>query len=133
MQPWAIVGFLDRINWFRLLLYDLESNQYEDNALVMKYQAPKDKRERRAFAQEEFRRLCFKAMIRDRTLHAPLHGLLTLRFQSLGRNGSLVRLRNRCIRSGKARAIYRSFGLDRFEFKRLANLGRLTGVEKTGW
>jgi small subunit ribosomal protein S14 len=51
----------------------------------------------------------------------------------LKRNSSKVRIRNRCILTGKAGSIYREFGLVRYQFKELANNGMLTGVEKTGW
>ena len=51
----------------------------------------------------------------------------------LPRNSSPVRLRTRCIVSGRPRAVYKQFGLSRIAFRELAHAGQLPGVHKASW
>ncbi len=53
--------------------------------------------------------------------------------QSLTRNGSPIRYRNRCVLSGRPRAFYRKFGLARIKFRELALKGLIPGVTKASW
>jgi len=51
----------------------------------------------------------------------------------LPRNSSPVRLRNRCLLTGRPRAYYRKFGLCRIELRRLALDGKIPGIRKASW
>jgi len=51
----------------------------------------------------------------------------------LPRNSSPVRLRTRCIVTGRPRAVYRKFMLSRIAFRELAHAGQLPGVHKASW
>ena len=51
----------------------------------------------------------------------------------LPRNSSPVRLRTRCIVSGRPRAVYKKFMLSRIAFRELAHAGLLPGVHKASW
>jgi len=51
----------------------------------------------------------------------------------LPRNSSAVRLRNRCIVSGRPRGVYRKFMLSRIAFRELALQGQLPGIHKASW
>ena len=51
----------------------------------------------------------------------------------LPKNSSPVRLRNRCMLTGRPRGYIRRFGLCRVKFRELALLGRIPGVRKTSW
>jgi small subunit ribosomal protein S14 len=51
----------------------------------------------------------------------------------LPRNSSAVRLRTRCIVTGRPRAVYKKFGLSRIAFRELAHAGLLPGVHKSSW
>lgn len=55
------------------------------------------------------------------------------RLQKLPRNSCAVRVRNRCIVTGRSRGFYRDFGLSRLEFRRLALKGMLPGIIKSSW
>ncbi|MEK7287258.1 MAG: type Z 30S ribosomal protein S14 [Elusimicrobiota bacterium] len=44
-----------------------------------------------------------------------------------------VRVRNRCLLCGRARAIYRDFGICRICFRNLAHRGEIPGVRKASW
>jgi ribosomal protein S14 len=51
----------------------------------------------------------------------------------LPRNSSPVRLKTRCIVSGRAKAVYRKFMLSRIAFRTLALEGKLPGIKKASW
>ena len=53
--------------------------------------------------------------------------------QSLPRNSSAVRLKNRCAITGRSRGYMRAFGLSRMRFRELAREGKIPGVKKASW
>lgn len=53
--------------------------------------------------------------------------------QKLPRNASPVRLKNRCMFTGRARSYYRKFGVSRLVFREMALKGELPGVKKSSW
>lgn len=55
------------------------------------------------------------------------------KLQSLRKNASPVRTKNRCFKCGRPRAYMRDFGLCRICFRELANKGMIPGVKKSSW
>ena len=53
--------------------------------------------------------------------------------QKLPRNSSPVRLKNRCMFTGRARSYYRKFGVSRLVLREMALRGELPGVKKASW
>ena len=53
--------------------------------------------------------------------------------QRLPKNSSPVRLKNRCMFTGRARSYYRKFGVSRLVFREMALKGELPGVKKSSW
>ncbi len=51
----------------------------------------------------------------------------------LPRNASPVRLRNRCLLTGRPRGYMRHFGLCRNMFRDMASQGKIPGVTKSSW
>ncbi|MEM6629769.1 MAG: 30S ribosomal protein S14 [Bacteroidota bacterium] len=51
----------------------------------------------------------------------------------LPRNSSPVRLKNRCMLTGRPRGYIRRFGISRIKFRELALEGKIPGVKKTSW
>ncbi len=51
----------------------------------------------------------------------------------LPKNSSAVRLRTRCIVTGRPRAVYRKFMLSRIAFREMALKGELPGIHKASW
>lgn len=56
------------------------------------------------------------------------HGL-----QSLPRDASPTRLKNRCRVTGRGRGYLRDFGVSRIVFREMANAGYLPGIRKASW
>ena len=51
----------------------------------------------------------------------------------LPRNGSKVRLRNRCEVTGRPRAYYRKLKMSRIALRELGNNGQIPGLVKSSW
>ena len=58
---------------------------------------------------------------------------LQKKLQKLPLNSAPNRLRNRCWKTGRSRAVYRDFGLSRHELREMAHEGFLPGVIKSSW
>jgi small subunit ribosomal protein S14 len=55
------------------------------------------------------------------------------KLQSLPRNASPVRLRNRCAMTGRPRGTFRKFGLGRNKIREFAMRGEIPGMIKASW
>ncbi|PID57119.1 MAG: 30S ribosomal protein S14 [Ignavibacteriae bacterium] len=53
--------------------------------------------------------------------------------QKLPKNASPVRLRNRCVMTGRPRGYFRKFGVSRLVFRELALKGEIPGIKKASW
>jgi len=53
--------------------------------------------------------------------------------QSLPRNANPVRLHRRCLMTGRARGVYRKFGVSRLVFREMALRGEIPGIKKSSW
>lgn len=55
------------------------------------------------------------------------------KLDKLPRNSSAVRVRRRCLLTGRPRANIRKFGICRNKFRELALFGKIPGVTKASW
>ena len=55
------------------------------------------------------------------------------KIQSLPRNSSPVRLRNRCALTGRPRGVFSKFGIGRSKLRELMMRGEVPGVVKASW
>ena len=56
-----------------------------------------------------------------------------LRLAALPRNGSIVRVRNRCEVTGRPRGVYRKMKMSRIAIRELGNRGLIPGLVKSSW
>ena len=56
-----------------------------------------------------------------------------MKLSSLPRNGSSIRIRNRCELSGRPRGFYRRVKLSRIALRELAASGQIPGMTKASW
>lgn len=49
------------------------------------------------------------------------------------RDSSIIRVRNRCSMTGRARGFLRKFKMSRLTFREMANMGMIPGVTKSSW
>ena len=74
-----------------------------------------------------------KRVIGDRNASDDERWQAQLQLQSLPRNASPVRLRNRCGQTGRPRGVYRKFGLGRNKLREAAMRGDVPGLVKASW
>ena len=91
-----------------------------------------DKR-RRLTKRDAPKRAKLKAIIRNRELPADERFMAVLKLSEMSRNGSKIRIRNRCALSGRPRGFYRKLNLSRIALRDLASRGELPGVTKSSW
>jgi small subunit ribosomal protein S14 len=53
--------------------------------------------------------------------------------QKLPRNSNPIRLRNRCMLTGRPRGYMRQFGISRITFREMASNGLIPGIKKASW
>ena len=56
-----------------------------------------------------------------------------VKLQSLPRDSSPPRQRNRCAITGRSRGVYRKFGLSRVKIREVAFRGEIPGLTKASW
>lgn len=93
----------------------------------------KNKKIARLVAQNKARREALKAIIIDPNATPEAKHEASVKLQSLPRNSSPVRYRNRCGLTGRPRAYLRKFNLCRVAFRDLALEGKIPGVTKSSW
>ena len=55
------------------------------------------------------------------------------KLESLPRNSSKIRFRNRCFLSGRPRGVYSKFNLSRIAIRDMAGKGQIPGLTKASW
>ena len=56
-----------------------------------------------------------------------------IKLEKMPRDSNRIRVRNRCVVTGRPRAYYRKFGLSRITFREMALKGEIPGVTKASW
>ncbi|MBM3509773.1 MAG: 30S ribosomal protein S14 [Alphaproteobacteria bacterium] len=79
------------------------------------------------------KRAKLKVIAGDRELPPEERFAAQLKLAALPRNGSRVRIRNRCELTGRPRAVYRKFKLARIKLRELASVGQIPGMVKASW
>jgi len=74
-----------------------------------------------------------KRILKDSSLSDEEHEQAQKKFQSLPRNASPCRLRNRCRITGRPHGYYRKFGLARNKLREAAMRGDIPGLVKASW
>lgn len=79
------------------------------------------------------KRDALNAVINDQKANAEDRRDARLKLQSLPRNASPVRLRNRCALTGRPRGVFSKFGIARSKLRDLMMSGQVPGVTKASW
>lgn len=101
--------------------------------MAKKSAVEKNNRRRQMVERYAQKRAALKAIIMDRARDPEERFEATLKLAQLPRNSSKVRVRNRCIMTGRPRGYYRKFGLSRIALRELASEGQIPGVVKASW
>lgn len=93
----------------------------------------KNEKRRRQVANQASKRAALKAIATDRSVSPEERFQANLKLAQLPRDGSKIRVRNRCALTGRPRAFYRKFKLSRIALRDLASIGQVPGVVKSSW
>lgn len=96
-------------------------------------QIERNKKRTRMAKQAQARRAKLKAIIADKTAQMEDRFAAMLKLAEMPRNGSKVRIHNRCELSGRPRAYYRKLRLSRIALRDLASHGLIPGMVKASW
>ena len=94
-----------------------------------------DKNKKRIYMAKlhQGKREALKAIIKDKSVPQEDRFKAVLKLSALPRDGSKIRIRNRCDVTGRPRGNYRKFGMSRIAFRDLASSGQLPGITKASW
>lgn len=101
--------------------------------MAKKSAVEKDNRRRRMVAKFAAKRKALKAKADDTALPMEERFAARLKLAELPRNANPTRVRNRCLVSGRPRAVYRKFKLSRVALRELGSAGAIPGLVKSSW
>ena len=93
----------------------------------------KDRARRLSVFWTEQQRLLYRAILQDRNLPHSLRYAFILKLNTLPRNSISVRVRNRCVLTGRSRGIIRHFKCSRISLRELVSGGQVPGLTKSSW
>jgi ribosomal protein S14 len=93
----------------------------------------RDLKRRKLFYKNEIKRLELKSLINDLNISKEMRYNFITQLNKLPRNSSRVRIKNRCILTGRGRSVYKFCRLSRIKLRELAAQGLLMGVQKSSW
>lgn len=97
----------------------------------MKKSIEKDKKKRVLFLEHEAFRKVLKTITKNSNLPNNLREKAKIELSSLPKNSSIVRLRQRCLITGRGRSIVGGFNLSRLMVRKLGGDGMLHSVRKS--
>jgi small subunit ribosomal protein S14 len=101
--------------------------------VAKKSSVEKNNRRRALVEMQAAKRAALKAIVKQKDIDDGDRFEAVLKLAELPRNGSKVRIRNRCEMTGRPRAYYRKFGLSRITLRDLASSGQIPGMVKSSW
>jgi small subunit ribosomal protein S14 len=109
------------------------SSQTKQRTKVMLKKNYRDQKRRSLFGKHESLRIVLKSIIYNQELPEEIRFKAQLELASLPKDSSKVRIRNRCVLTGRARGNYRLFKMSRIKFRELASMGMIPGITKASW
>ena len=101
--------------------------------MAKKSMIEREKKRQRLVEQYAVKRAALKAIINDQSKPMEERFRALLKLASLPRNGSAVRLHNRCQLTGRPHAYYRKLKVSRIMLRELGSQGQIPGLVKSSW
>nr|YP_009579053.1 ribosomal protein S14 [Vischeria stellata]QBK36842.1 ribosomal protein S14 [Vischeria stellata] len=92
-----------------------------------------DKKNRFLFFKYEKIRLVLKVIIKNTSVDINIRQKAFLALLKLPKRSSIVRLRNRCVFTGRSRFILSSFSMSRLMLRKLSFEGFIPNLQKSSW
>ena len=93
----------------------------------------KNNKRQRLVAKNAARRKAMKEVANDKALGPEERFAASLKLAQMPRNGSKVRVRNRCQLTGRPLGYYRKLKISRIGLRELASSGQVPGMVKSSW
>ncbi len=101
--------------------------------MAKKSMVAKNDRRKQMVAKYRTKRVELKAIMSDMERTPEERAEAGRKLRKLPRNSCPNRVRSRCHATGRARGVYRKFGLSRITFRELALEGEIPGITKASW
>lgn len=101
--------------------------------MAKKSAVEKNRRRARMVIRYAAKRARLKALARDLSVSAEDRFAARLKLAAMPRDGAQVRVRNRCLLTGRPRGVYRKFKVSRIALRELASIGMIPGMVKSSW
>ena len=101
--------------------------------MAKKSSVEKQQRRERQVALKREKRKELKTKILDMNLSPAERQDAVIALNKMPKNSSVIRLRNRCQFTGRARGFLRKFKMSRLAFREMASNGMIPGVTKASW
>lgn len=92
-----------------------------------------DKKRRKAFLKNLNKRNKLKLLIKDKNLDTFEKYKAQIALQKMPRNSSKIRIKNRCIITGRTHGLVGPFNISRIKLRELALNGFIPGMKKAIW
>ena len=79
------------------------------------------------------RRMELKRILKDVKVSEDEKQIARIKLERMPRDSNPIRIRNRCVVTGRPRSYYRKFGLSRITFREMALKGQIPGITKASW
>ena len=79
------------------------------------------------------RRIELKKILKSSSASENEKQVARLKLEKMPRDSNPIRIRNRCVVTGRPRSYYRKFGLSRITFREMALKGEVPGITKASW
>ncbi len=93
----------------------------------------KNIRRKQIVARHQSKRMELKKIIKSPHTSEEDKQVAKIKLEKMPRDSSKIRIRNRCVVTGRPRSYYRKFGLSRITFREMALKGEIPGVTKASW
>ena len=101
--------------------------------MAKKSMVERQRKRARKVARYAAKRAELRKILRDPKTDDATKDEARVRLQKLPRDASPVRLRNRCVISGRPQGFYRKFGLGRNKLREATMRGEVPGLSKASW
>ena len=75
----------------------------------------------------------FKRILKSQKTSEDEKRVARIKLEKMPKDSNPIRIRNRCVVTGRPRSYYRKFGLSRITFREMALKGQIPGITKASW
>ena len=101
--------------------------------MAKKSAVEKNNRRMRKVAAKSARRDALRATMRDKSISMEERFAASCKLAKEPRDSSRIRVRNRCLVTGRPRGYYRKLKMSRIALRDLASFGQVPGIVKSSW